>query len=89
MVHLPHSGRSGDASCILLPSVKVVPMEFTMRLMRYHPDDRMIEKHLALLRIPDVPVRGRLVYAAPTKDTSSSANYTANFRYTGPDQLIP
>ena len=56
VVHLPHSGRSGGASCILLPSVEVIPMECTMRLIRYHLDDCMIENHLSLLRIPDIPI---------------------------------
>ena len=68
VVDLPYSGRSGDASCILLPNIKMIPMECTMRFIRYHPDDCMIEDHLSLLRIPDIPVGGWLINACIMQD---------------------
>ena len=62
VVHLPHSNRPGDASRIRSPSIEVIPMDSTMGLIWYHSNDCMVEEHLALLGIPDVPIMRWLVY---------------------------
>ena len=63
MVHLPQANSPECGLLIHLPSVVMLPMNSTVRLIGHHSDNCMVKKHFHLLRIPRVPIIRWLVYA--------------------------
>ena len=63
MVHLPQTNSAECGLLVHLPSIIMLPMNSTMRLIRHHSDNCMVKKHFLLLRIPRMPIIRWLVYA--------------------------
>ena len=63
MVHLPQANSPECGLLIHLPSIVMLPMNSTVRLIGHHSDNCMVKKHFPLLRIPCVPIMRWLVYA--------------------------
>ena len=63
MVHLPQANSPECGLFIHLPSIIMLPMNSTVRLIGHHSDNRMVKKHFLLLRVPRMPIIRWLVYA--------------------------
>ena len=63
MVHFPQANSAECGLLVHLPSIIMLPMNSTVRLIGHHSDNCMVKKHFHLLRIPRMPIIRWLVYA--------------------------